>query len=289
MSLVAILQLGMVFSIVLMLFALALRAKVADLTFMVTHWRLGLGAAVAMFVVVPAAAILMAWTLELNRAVEIAIIALAFSPLPPILPGKQIKAGGQACYITGLLFGATILSIIVAPLGVALVSRIFHVDAAISLTAVANPLVISILLPLILGLILAPVLKGAVPRVSDVTGKVGSLLLLIVMIGIVIVTGKAMWHLVGDGTLAALAVMTVVGLAAGYLLGGPDPGNKAALALAASSRHPGVAIAIASNGLADSHYVPAAVVLSMIVSTVLCVPFLKMMHGQAGGSPATAD
>ncbi len=71
----------------------------------------------------------------------------------------------------------------------------------------------------------------------------------------------------------------MLGLAAGYWLGGPNEGDRAALALAASTRHPGVAIAVASHALADIPLVPAAVVLFLIVSMAISIPFL-MLVGQ---------
>ena len=277
MTLVAILKLGMVLSIVVSLFALALRAKIGDLAYLGTHWRRGIGAFVAMFVIVPVAAILMVRLFEMNRAVEIALIAIAFSPLPPILPGKQLKAGGNACYVTGLLFGATLASIVVAPLGVALVARIFGIDAAITAKDVAMPLAITVLLPIVLGLVLAPVLGGAVDKVSDVARKLGAAVLLVSVLGLLIIVAPARWGLVGDGTLLAFAVIAAIGFGAGYLLGGPNPGDRAALALAASSRHPGAAIAIASHALTDSTLVPAAVLLSMVVSTIVGIPLMRML------------
>lgn len=285
MSLIVVLKMAMVLSIVLMLFALALRAKVTDLYYLVTHWRLGLGAFVSMFVLVPAAAILMVWFFDLNRAVEIAIVAIAFSPLPPVLPGKQLKAGAQASYVTGLLFGATLVAIVIAPIGISLASRLLHIDAQLAPMSVAQPLIVSILFPVVLGLIAAPLLGHRVPAVSDVLGKIGSIILGVVMLCLAVLMFPAMWKLVGDGTLAVLAVMAIVGLVGGYLLGGPDLGNKGALALASSNRHPGVAIAIATHSLAHTEFVPAAVVLSLLVSTVLGGPVLSYLGKRQAGTP----
>ena len=278
MTLVMVLKLGMMLSIILSLFALALRAKLADLAYLASHWRMALGAFIAMFVAVPAAALLMARALELNRAVEIALVAIAFSPLPPILPGKQLKAGAHACYVTGLLIGASVASIFIAPIGVALASRIFDVEAALSPGDVVLPIAITILLPLALGLVVGPLLGAARDKVSDIAGKIGAILLLISILGLLIIMAPKIWSLVGDGTILAFAALAIVGFAAGYLLGGPDAGDRAALALAASTRHPGVAIAIAAHALRDDTLVPAAVLLSMLVSTIVGIPLMRMLN-----------
>lgn len=276
MTILQIVKLAAVLSVVLLLFSLALRAKVADLTYLVRNWRLGLGAFISMFVLVPAVALLMVRLLHLDWAVEVAIVAMALSPLPPILPGKQIKAGADKGYVTGLLFGASILSIFIAPLWVLLASRLFHADISITPLSLAKPIAISVLLPLALGLIAAPLLGASVDRVCDITSKIGTALLIVVVLVFIATLGPSMWKLVGDGTLLAFVAMAIVGLAGGHWFGGPDAGDRAALSLASSTRHPGVAIAVASHALADIPLVPAAVVLSLVVSMVLSMPFLAL-------------
>lgn len=49
-------------------------------------------------------------------------------------------------------------------------------------------------------------------------------------------------------------------LGAGYMLRGENPGDCTALALAAASRHPGVAVAIAAHSLPDAKPAPVATV-----------------------------
>ncbi len=281
------LKLMIMISVILMLFALSLRAKVSDLGHLVTHWRLGLGAFVAMFVIVPAAAVAISFAFDLDPAVKIALVAIALSPIPPVLPGKQVKAGGHACYITGLLFGATIVSIFAAPLGLYLVSRLFDFDAQIGFAAIAMPLVLTILLPLLLGIAFASMLDPArIERLSGIATKLGGVLLLIAALGLLIGIFPRMLEVIGNGALLALAVLALVGLGAGYALGGPDPGDRAALGLASSTRHPGVALAIAANVFPDNALAPAAILLSLLVAMVVCIPFMRLITRHRG--PAAA-
>ena len=55
-----------------------------------------LGRCVAMFVVMPVTALILARAFHLHPAVKIALVALALSPLPPTFPRKAIKQGGGA-------------------------------------------------------------------------------------------------------------------------------------------------------------------------------------------------
>ena len=287
MTLALALKLTIMISVVLMLFALSLRARLADLGYLLTHWRLGLGAFAAMFVIVPAAAIAISFFFDLDPAVKIALVAIALSPIPPILPNKQIKAGGRACYITGLLFAATIASIFVAPFGLYLASRLFDFDAQIGFMAIAMPLMVTILLPMVLGIAAAPLLnEHRLKKLSSLASRLGGALMLVAAVGLLIMIFPRMLDVIGHGALLALAVLVVAGLAAGYALGGPDSGDRAALALATSTRHPGVALAIAANVFPDNQLAPAAILLSLLVAMVVCIPFMRMITKQ--GSAAAA-
>ena len=111
---VMILKLLLMGSVFLVVFALALRTRESDALYMFNHSGDALRAFVAMYVVVPAVAVALALAFSLAPAVKIALVAIAFSPMPPILPGKQMKAGASLHYVAGLLFGSAIMSIVAA-------------------------------------------------------------------------------------------------------------------------------------------------------------------------------
>jgi BASS family bile acid:Na+ symporter len=67
----------------------------------------------------------------------------------------------------------------------------------------------------------------------------------------------------------------IVGLAAGHLLGGPDPRERTDLALAAASRHPGIALATAQIAFPHVTEVTALVALYLIVGGVIALPYSK--------------
>ena len=71
-----------------------------------------------------------------------------------------------------------------------------------------------------------------------------------------------------------MLVFAGVGLAAGHLLGGPDPENRTVLALSTATRHPGVAIALAAANFPDQKLGPAAVFLYLLVSAVATIAAL---------------
>ncbi len=66
-----------------------------------------------------------------------------------------------------------------------------------------------------------------------------------------------------------------IGLAVGHWLGGPDPNDRTVLALAAASRHPGVALAISSANFPGDEAVLPALLLYLLAATVLAIPYVK--------------
>lgn len=264
--------------IFLTVFALALRARPSDILHLVRDWKLGLGAFAAMYVIVPLVAILIAASFDLKAPVKIAIVALAFSPVPPLLPRKQLKAGGGASYVTSLLVLASLASLAVTPLGLHFASWLFSVELEISSWAIARILGIGIALPLAAGFIGRRVLGDRTKPVAATIAKVANALFLVCVLGLLIRVAPAIWSLMGDGTAWALLAMIIAGLVAGRWLAGDLPEDKAALSLAAAARHPGVAIAIATSNFPDAKLAPAAIILFALLNALIGIPYLQRLN-----------
>lgn len=272
-----ILKLLILLSIVLSVLALALRANAADTLYLFREWRLGLRAFLAMFVAVPAIAMLIAYAFDLKPAVKIALIALAFSPVPPILPKKQIKAGGSASYITGLLVGAALMSLIAAPLGFALAGHIFGVETHVVPASIARTLGIGIAAPLALGLLAQHLFGDRARAIAPGLAKFAMILLMLCVVVLLVVLAPALGAVIGNGTLVALVAMSVVGLAMGRCFAGDKPENQSALSLAAAARHPGVAIGIALGSFPGEKLAIAAILLSTIINILVAIPYLRRL------------
>jgi BASS family bile acid:Na+ symporter len=67
----------------------------------------------------------------------------------------------------------------------------------------------------------------------------------------------------------------VVALVVGHLLGGSAPEERSVLALSTATRHPGVAMAVASAVTPDPKPIAAAVLLAVLVSAVVAFPYVK--------------
>jgi BASS family bile acid:Na+ symporter len=130
-----------------------------------------------------------------------------------------------------------------------------------------------VLLPLAAGLAGRRWAPALAERVAPWASRIGNALLLVSLVVVLFGRWPDIWSLVGNGTVLAIAAVEVVGLAAGHWLGGPDPDDRTALAVAASMRHPGVALAIARLNFPGETLVPAAVMLFILVNVIVTLPY----------------
>lgn len=226
----------------------------------------------AMNVLGPVVVVTVCQLFSLHPAVIVALVTLSIAPVGALFPQGmlQLVAPGHGAYAHGLLFGTSLLSVVLTPLAVEVINLTFGGEIHVNPLTVAEVAVGSLLLPLGLGLAIArwwPEARRFVPAIR----KVSSLLLFVCLIVFAVLTWSRMSSLLPGGALAALVVITLVGLTIGHFLGGPDEDDRTVLAFATVSRHPGVAIAVAS--LTDEPLAPVGVLLAVLVNEVATVPY----------------
>jgi bile acid:Na+ symporter, BASS family len=268
--------LALVLGIVGTVFALGLATTMDDATYLFRRPTQLLRALLAMNVIVPLCAVTLVvlFSLRLHPAVKIALVALAISPVPPLLPKRALKAGGGASYTVGLLVAAAVLSIVFVPLALQLLGSVFGSAARIAPAPVARVVALTLLAPLGVGAVVRRVARGFAQKIEKSVSIAATALLVAGAVLALFTTMPAIVRLIGNGTLAAMVVLAVVGLTAGHLLGGPDPDDRAVLALTTSSRHPGVAMVIASTNFPEQrNLILAAVLLYLVVNALVSMPY----------------
>jgi BASS family bile acid:Na+ symporter len=282
-------------SLSLTVLAVSLNAHAGDATYLVRHPSLLLRSFVAMNIVMPLVALWFAIVFDLAPPVKLALITLAISPVPPFLPGKALKSGGDSSYTVSLLTTMSALAIVVIPLTMAFFGRLFDLPLSVRPTAIANIVVNGILLPVAVGLSVrrfAPVLANKLVRPIDLIAKA---MLIGGLIPLLVKTWPAVHSVVDDGTLIAIIGMAIIGLGVGQTFGGPAAEDRPVLALATASRHPAVAIAVASTVFPNERLVGAAVIASVLITAVATIPYVRLnrrtLRGSvpAGGSVDRAD
>lgn len=258
----------------LLLLALSIGLDIArgDGLYVLRRPRLLSRALLAVVVVVPLVAALLVALLPLKESVEIAIVLMAVSPLPPVALPREIRSGGRKSYAYGLLVAVGLLSIVTVPAAVAILAWLFDAHAAVDPLAVAQLVFVSLFVPLGLGLGLRALAPGPAAHAAPVVGNFAVGLLALACLPVLVTAAPELARLVGDGTVLVILAVVLAGLVAGHLLGGPEPHDRVALALSSATRHPGIAMLVASaNALGDE--VSATVLLFVIVGLLAAVPY----------------
>jgi len=274
MTIANLIRFALLISTMLVVFGFGLSSTVRDATSLLRNPSLLVRSLLSMNVLMPLFAALLAGAFALRPAIAIALIALAVSPMPPVLPGKELKLGGHSDHVFGLFRASAVLSIVLAPLTVALIGVAFSRQVSVAPLAIAKTLALTVLVPFPLGLIARRLLPASAERASRIVGQIGMWLLIIAFAPVLIKEWPAMMTLIGNGTVAALVAFTVVGLVVGHLLGGPNPDNRTVLAVATASRHPGVAATLATAVFPEQTLVAPALLLYLVISAIASAPYV---------------
>jgi BASS family bile acid:Na+ symporter len=225
-------------------------------------------------VVMPVLVALAIGNFDLTPAVKLALMALAVSPVPPIILHRK---HAERYYPLALFMTTCALAPVLAPL-------IFGIAAwALDKSVGFSPLH---LLPHVGLAIISPLLLGwCLRRLAPVTQRAAgpiAMLSNVLLVGSTIVIVVARWpsvmDLVGNGTLLSFALFTGIGLFVGHRLGGPGIERRSALALATGCRHPGIAVAIANAVFPDDPSARTAIVGYVVVSILCALPYVLWEH-----------
>jgi len=275
MTLGQLIQIAVSVSVFLLVFTLGLSAALEDATYLFRRPGLLLRSILSMNVLMVVFAVVLASAFDLDPAVEIAVLALAVSPVPPILPKKQEGAGGTGSYAVGLLVAAVLLAIVLVPAWIEVLGLYFGVATHMPARSIAPIVLMSAIVPLLAGTIVGHFAPIFSTRIGRPLSLLGLALLVVAVLPILFTISTAIWRLVGHGVLVVLVMFTLIGLVIGHLLGGPDPHDRTVLALATSARHPAIALAIGTLNFPERKDELMAVILChLIISAVFSIPYI---------------
>jgi len=222
----------------------------------------------AVLVAVPALAWIIARLADLPREVEIGIMLMALSPGAPVTLRRSIAAGGHPAFAPALQIAVTALAVITMPLWIAAFDEYYGGSATIEPRHLAHQVLVAQLAPLALGMLLRRSAPGLAARIAARLHQLGGILLSMLVVLALI----DFWPQVsgaGLRAIAAIVALSILALAVGSLLGGPDPATRTATAIAAALRNPGLALLVATLNHAPARV--NATVLAYVVVAALTV------------------
>jgi len=274
-ELATVLKLVLLLGVVLLVVGIGARVPLQEPLLLLRRPTLTLRSLLAMYVLFPALVLLLVWQLPLRQGVGAVLLGFAVSPVLPPWAKKGTALGARGDYVIGLELLSTAVSLLLVPLTITIAERLFGVVTDFEPRAMVTVLLVTVVLPLGLGIGIARFFPRTAPRLAAVADRLGSVVLLLGAVVLIAVNGPKMLAVIGEGTVLAILVVIVFGLLFGELQGGPDRSIRGALASATVSRHPAIALLLASGAFPQQESTVIGTVLIYLLSSIL-VPILLM-------------
>jgi bile acid:Na+ symporter, BASS family len=225
-------------------------------------------------VVMPIVAVLLVRTFDVKPALEIALIALALSPVPPLLPQRESKAGGHASYGLALMAVLATVGIATIPLSLEILQRVFGRTLDAAPAAVVRLVLMTVLLPLAGGMAVRALWPAAAERIEPRVGLAAKIVLALGALALLAGTWRAIWEATGGGAVITMVVFVAFGLLIGDLFGRPERDHSVVLALSSACRHPAIALTLASANMPTENFA-GTILLYLLVNVVVGMLYFK--------------
>lgn len=229
------------------------------------------------FVILPAAALLLAGILGLDNDLMVGLILISTVAGAALVPKLAQIAKGNLPFAVALVALLVVTTVFFLPLVLPLLLPGVQVDA----WGIATSLALQILLPLVLGLIVDYISKDEADALLPVLGQISNVslaLLLALQLGSNL--GDVI-DLLGTGSILATILLLAAAMVAGYFLGGPDPATRRTLSLASGQRNIAAAFVVATANFADRPGVLVFLAAAGLIAMVLVMPVAGLFGRQA--------
>lgn len=264
-------------SVALIILAIGMDSTPRDMAYLWRRPSLLLRSLLAMYVLVPLAALILVKALTLPPGVEIGLLVLAVSAGAPLLPRKLLHIGDGA-YIFSLVVTSTLLAIVLVPAWLAALGPQFGNPPNLESSRVAWVLVKSFFLPLAVGMLVRWFFPTFAQQVGDRLMAIAGLVLTVCALALLLLHWDVLLEAGWPGVLT-LAALIVLALAIGHWLGGPAEEDRTALAIACSTRHLGIAVLVAASLPGPRTAVIIAVYI--LTSAAISMPYLRWRRATA--------
>jgi len=251
--------------------ALGLQARQDDLLFLWRRPALLLRSLLAMYVLVPAAAVLMVKLVALPPGTPMALLVIAIAAGAPLVPRRLLDAGGDPPFVVSLAVTSSVLAIATVPLSLEILGVVFSRDVNLSPWSVAVVVGKTFLAPLFVGLLVRRFFPRFADRVSQPLARAASALFVACAALVVVVSFKLV---AGAGLVSFLALcsLTLAAMLIGHALGGPRPADRLVLGLLCATRHVGLAMLIVLS--LRNRAAVAALGAYLLAALLMSVPYV---------------
>ncbi len=273
-------QVGMLLFVVGGMAAMGLSLTVLRIVTPLRDVRMVVLLLLANFVVVPAAAIAATRVLPMDQDSATAVVLIGCVAGAPFLPKLAQLAKADVALAVGSMVLLMVVTVFYAPIVVPLVIPGVTVDPL----AVAQSLVLFMLIPLGIGLLIRARLSELADSWVGPVGQASTVGLLLGITSALFVSWQDVIGAIGTWIFVGVAIVLVAGLASGWLAGVGRPGDRVLLGLATAQRNIAAAIVVATTIGGD------VVVLTLVGALVMPIVLIVLAGaiGKRVDAPAAA-
>ncbi len=286
--------------------AIGLSASVADAAGVATDLRLVVRAALANYVCVPAAAVLLLllfqpYALDQTNYAMVAagFLIAAVCPGAPYGPPFTGLAKGNVGVAVGLMVALAASSALVAPLLLQLLLPLLLTflpplppgspALRIDVVRMVGTLLIAQFLPLCLGLSVRRWRPAVADRLKKPATRL-SVVLNLALLGVILVVQREMLMAIPAVAFVGMLALVLAALAAGWLLSVPGEGRRTAMVMATAVRNVGVALVIATTSFPGTRAVAATTAFALfqtVAVALIAVAWGRLASPKGRGAAGT--
>jgi bile acid:Na+ symporter, BASS family len=241
----------------------------------------------AMFIGVPLLAVAL---VKLSRApvgMKVAILLMAIAAVAPLLPRKLGKLGVSSAFADSLSVVTMVLAIPLVPITATLLGAMFGREMVVSAASVAGTLATTFLVPFAVGMGLKAAFGERGLRIGEWANTISMIVLAGIVLLLVVAQRGTILPVLWD-SLPMVVTFAAGSLLIGHVLGGPDPAERTGLAIATVTRHPGLALLIATASFPNLQVMPP--ILSLFIGCALVsIPYTawrkRILAAQPNAAP----
>ncbi len=247
------------------MFAMGLGLTLAQIVQPLKSVRLVVLALLANFVLVPLLAYGITLVIPLEDSLRIGLMVLATCAGAPFLILEARGAYASLAVAVGVMTLLMVVTIFYLPLVLPLLLTGIEVDAR----AIAQSLIVLMLIPLILGLLIKAHVPDTASNWAPTMNKIGSLGILILLVVGLGLNLTNVISLIGTRGFLALLLFIFGSLLIGFAIGGKDPRVRNVMGLGTAQRNVSAAILITLQNFAGTSAVPYVLVAAILLPLIL--------------------
>lgn len=274
-TILTLIQAGSMLSTFTYMFARGLGTRKGDLWYLGARPGLLFKSLLTVFVIVPLIAAAAIVLVRPAKATAICMLLLAASPVAPMALKIILKAGGDREYALDLHFILALLMIVTTPITIELLSILIDFHLEVSPEAVAGVVGLSILLPIVSGIIAGRIFPAPARHMIRPLEILSNAASMAVNVIVLLFTYKLLFML-DIVSYLAIALMVLGALIAGHLIAKGRPGEQATLALESATGNFGVVFLIVSTFTTLDKAMPV-IIPYIIIALIICLIYILYM------------